>query len=68
MMLKQFFDTSTGFRFSKMQCGSVPFIPVAVHASPYLGVEVGGSFYSLVGLGLDFCQMEFHQDVSISES
>ena len=30
MILKQFFDTSTGFRFSKMQWGSVPSIPVAV--------------------------------------
>ena len=32
LMLKLFFDISTGFRFSKMQsqCGSVPSIPVAV--------------------------------------
>ena len=30
MMLKQFFDISTGFRFSKLQWGSVPSIPVAV--------------------------------------
>ena len=30
MMLKQIFDISTGFRFSKMQWVSVPFIPVAV--------------------------------------
>ena len=29
MMLEQFFDISTGFRFSKMQWGSVPSIPVA---------------------------------------
>ena len=32
MILKQFFDISTGFRFSKMQWGSVPSIPVAVLA------------------------------------
>jgi hypothetical protein len=31
-MLKQFFDISTGFRFSKLQFGSVPSIPVAVLA------------------------------------
>ena len=31
-MLKQFFDISTGFRFSKLQWGSVPSIPVAVLA------------------------------------
>ena len=30
MILKQFFDISTSFRFSKMQWGSVPSIPVAV--------------------------------------
>jgi len=30
MVLKQFFDISTGFRFSKMQSGSAPSIPVAV--------------------------------------
>ena len=30
MMLKLFFDISTGFKFSKMQCGSVSSIPVAV--------------------------------------
>ena len=29
-MLKQFFDISTGFGFSKLQWGSVPSIPVAV--------------------------------------
>ena len=30
IMLKQFFDISTGFRFSKLQWVSVPSIPVAV--------------------------------------
>ena len=30
MMLKWFFDNSTGFRFSKLHFGSVPSIPVAV--------------------------------------
>ena len=34
MMLKQFFDISTGFRFSKLQWGSVPSIPVAVLELP----------------------------------
>ena len=29
-MLKCFFDISTGFRFPKVLCGSVPSIPVAV--------------------------------------
>ena len=29
-MFKLFFDISTGFRVSKMKCGSVPSIPVAV--------------------------------------
>ena len=28
MMLKIFFDISTGFRFPKLLCGSVPSIPV----------------------------------------
>ena len=28
MMLKRFFDISTGFRFPKVLCGSVPSIPV----------------------------------------
>jgi len=30
MILKQFFDISTGFRSSKMQSGCVPSIPAAV--------------------------------------
>ena len=30
MILKQFFDIFAGFRFSKMQWGSVPSIPAAV--------------------------------------
>ena len=30
MMLKQFFDISAGFRFSKLQWGSVPSIPVVI--------------------------------------
>ena len=36
MMLKQFFDISTGFRFSKLQGGSVPSIPVAVLDFAYI--------------------------------
>jgi hypothetical protein len=37
-MLKQFFDISTGFRFSKLQWGSVPSIPVAVLDHPLCDV------------------------------
>ena len=44
MMLKQFFDIYTGFRFSNMQCGSVPSIPVDVldlsYPLYYIGLKV----------------------------
>ena len=35
-MSKEFLDISTGYRFSKLQFGSVPSIPVAVLALPTL--------------------------------
>ena len=40
MMLKQFFDISTGFRFSKLQWFSVPSIPVAVLELAYIYVSL----------------------------
>ena len=39
MKLKQFFEISTGFRFSKLQWGSVPSIPVAVLVSSQINVQ-----------------------------
>ena len=41
-MFKQFFDISTSFRFSKLQWGSVPSIPVAVLDSSF---GFNSSFY-----------------------
>ena len=41
-MPKDFFDISTGFRFSKLQFGSVPSIPVAV-----LGLTLEMAIYVL---------------------
>ena len=55
-MLKQFFDISTGFRFSKLRWGSVPSIPVAVLA---LGDKSNNEnpFDEIKGMDKD--QMEF---------
>ena len=47
MKLKQFFDISTGFRFKKMQWGSVPSIPVAVLAYIY-------GFYFSVNMNIEY--------------
>ena len=43
MMLKQFFDISTVFRFSKLQWGSVPSIPVSCPCSGLVTVHYSGS-------------------------
>ena len=46
MISKHFFDISTGFRFSKMQWGSVPSIPVAVLGQwCYVAQINGGHLY-----------------------
>ena len=59
MILKQFFDISTGFRFSKMQWGSVPSIPVAVLAQldhpSYKGIDCHLSLAICIGCRGNYC-------------
>ena len=47
MMLKQYFDISTGLRFSKLQWGSVPSIPVAVLGLVYTTYKMSCSSHIL---------------------
>ena len=51
-MLKQFFDISTGFRFSKLQWGSVLSIPVAFLDFMYLKLTQIAFFANMVSAGM----------------